>query len=312
MRRKKGRAALWTSVLLCAAAILYAVQQGGGLQKDRSQTAGTPPVSETVSAAPATGKSVLKVHFLDVGQGDSEYLELPDGRTMLIDAGNPENGSDIVSAIKKSGHNRVDYLIATHPHSDHIGGMEQVIRSLEVGTMYMPRTTAADTPTTAVYKNLLEAVKDKGLKISTAKAGVTVYSGSGGSAVFVAPNGTGYGDLNQYSGVLLVTFGKNRFLFTGDAGTVSEKQITADVKADVLKVGHHGSSTATGTEFLKRVSPKYAVIEVGKGNIYGLPKQSTLTKLKKIGAAVYRTDQLGTITFTSDGTGLSVDRKPSA
>ncbi len=145
----------------------------------------------------------------------------------------------------------------------------------------------------------------------TAKAGVTVYSGNNGSAAFVAPNGTGYGDLNQYSGVLLLTYGKNRFLFTGDAGTVSEKQITADVKADVLKVGHHGSSTATGAEFLKRVSPKYAVIEVGRDNSYGLPAQSTLTKLKKIGAAIYRTDRLGTITFTSNGNGISVDKEPS-
>lgn len=281
-----------------------------GRESKISQPAGPALEPEAKSSVPAPGDT-LKVHFLDVGQGDSEYLELPGGKTMLIDAGNPENGEDIVSDIKKSGHDRVDYLIATHPHSDHIGGMEKVIQSLQIGTFYMPRTSESDTPTTEVYKNLLQAVKGKGLKVHTAKAGVTVYSGNNGSAVFVAPNGTGYGDLNQYSGVLLLTYGKNRFLFTGDAGTVSEKQITADVKADVLKVGHHGSSTATGAEFLKRVSPKYAVIEVGRDNSYGLPAQSTLTKLKKIGAAIYRTDRLGTITFTSNGNGISVDKEPS-
>ncbi len=307
MRRKKNNAALWFAVILCAIALIGVVQ---GKKSKVSQPAGPALESEAKSSVSAP-KGALKVHFLDVGQGDSEYLELPGGKTMLIDAGNPENGMDIVSAIKKSGHDRVDYLIATHPHSDHIGGMEKVIQSLQIGTFYMPRTSESDTPTTEVYKNLLQAVKEKGLKVYTAKAGVTVYSGNNGSAAFVAPNGTGYGDLNQYSGVLLLTYGKNRFLFTGDAGTVSEKQITADVKADVLKVGHHGSSTATGAEFLKRVSPKYAVIEVGRDNSYGLPAQSTLTKLKKIGAAIYRTDRLGTITFTSNGNGISVDKEPS-
>lgn len=308
--RRKGMRARGAAVVLAAAAFVLSVPSGAW----PAAPAAAPSARED-SSAPASGVSSsgkLRVHFLDVGEGDSEFVELPDGKTMLIDAGNPENGPDIAAYIRKLGHDRIDYLVATHPHSDHIGGMAEAIRSFAVGAVYMPRTSEADTPTTSVYRNLLTAIRDKGLKVSTAKAGVSLFDGGGESAAFVAPNGTDYGDLNQYSAVLLLAYGKNRFLFTGDAGTVSEKEITADVRADVLKVGHHGSGTSTGAAFLKKVSPKYAVIEVGKDNQYGHPAASTLERLRKAGAAVYRTDRLGTVTFTSDGNTVSADKKPAS
>lgn len=267
-------------------------------------------VTET-AAAPSSGAK-MKVNYLDVGQGDSEFIELPNKQTMLIDAGNPENGSGIVSYITSRGYHKIDYLIATHPHSDHIGGMATVVDSLDIGTIYMPRTSSSDTPTTAVYKKLLTSIQNKGLKINTAKSGVTILNTGNLSAKMLAPNGTGYGDLNQYSAVIMLTYGKNKFLFMGDAGNVSESQITADVKADVLKVGHHGSKTATGQEFLNKVHPKQAVIEVGAGNKYGHPTQQTLSRLKAIGASVYRTDQCGTIIFSSDANTITVDKSASS
>lgn len=283
-----------------------------------SKTISTKPTSSTAissvpsQAAPPVQAGVkLKVHYLNVGQGDSEFIELPNGQTMLIDAGNPENGPEIVSYIKNLKHSKIDYLIATHPHADHIGGMADVIDAFVIGQMYMPRTSEADTPTTATYKGLLSTIKSKSVQVHTAKTGVSLFSAGNLSANLIAPCGTDYNDLNQYSAVMMLQYGDNNFLFTGDAGEPSESQITANVKADVLKVGHHGSSTATSTTFLKKVSPNYAVIEVGAGNSYGHPTAATLSKLQNIGATIYRTDKDGTIIFTSDAKTITVDKKAS-
>lgn len=258
-------------------------------------------------AAPANGAK-LKVHYLDVGQGDSEFLELPNGQTMLIDAGNPENGPQIVSYIKNLRHTKIDYLIATHPHADHIGGMETVVNGLDIGKIYMPKVSS----NTKAFEGLLKAIKNKGLQVNTAKAGLNLLKAGNLNIDMIAPVGTSYDDLNQYSAVIKVTYGDNKFLLMGDAGNVSEGQITADVSVDVLKVGHHGSNTATSKTFLNKVHPKYAVIEVGKGNSYGHPTAATLQKLQGAGAAIYRTDNDGTIIFTSDAKTITVDKKASA
>ncbi|XOQ45359.1 MAG: hypothetical protein ACFWTN_13075 [Clostridium sp.] len=256
--------------------------------------------------APASDAK-LTVHYIDVGQGDSEFLELPNGQTMLIDAGNPENGSQIVSYIKELGHNKIDYLIATHPHADHIGGMATVVNSLDIGSVYMPKVST----NTKTFEGLLTAIQNKGLKVNTAKSGINLLKSGNLNIDIIAPCGTSYDDLNQYSAVLKVTYGANKFLFTGDAGAESEAQITADVSADVLKVGHHGSSTSTSQAFLNKVNPKYAVIEVGAGNSYGHPAAATISKLQNIGATIYRTDNDGTIIFTSDARTITVNKKAS-
>ena len=286
---------------------------------DKTISSKPAPSTASTSVALASSQPVptvqtdakLKVHYLDVGQGDSEFVELPNGQTMLIDAGNPENGPEIISYIKNLKHNKIDYLIATHPHADHIGGMADVINALTVGQMYMPRTSEADTPTTATYKGLLSTIKSKGVSVHTAKAGVSLFSAGNLSANLIAPCSTDYNDLNQYSAVMMLQYGDDKFLFTGDAGEPSESQITANVKADVLKVGHHGSSTSTSQAFLNKVKPKYAVIEVGAGNSYGHPTAATLSKLQNIGATIYRTDKDGTIIFTSDAKTITVDKKAS-
>lgn len=265
----------------------------------------TPTIKQAVTA-PKNGAK-LKVHYIDVGQGDSEFIELSNGQTMLIDAGNPENGSQIVDYIKSLKHNKIDYLIATHPHADHIGGMTTVVDSLNIGKIYMPKKST----NTKTYEGLLTAIKSKGLKVNTAKSGVNILKTGNLNIDIIAPVNITGDDLNQYSAVIMLTYGDNKFLFTGDAGEQSESQITANVKADVLKVGHHGSNTATSQTFLNKVHPKYAVIEVGQGNSYGHPTAATLSKLQNIGATIYRTDKDGTVIFTSDSHTITVDKKAS-
>lgn len=246
--------------------------------------------------------ALLSVHFLDVGQGDSTFIVLPDGKTMLIDAGESEYADSIVNYIKNQGFNSIDYLVATHPHSDHIGGMAKVIDNFNIKSIYMPKAST----TTKTFENLLVTIKNSGLKVDTAKAGVNIFNSNDLTISMVAPNNDSYDDLNNYSAVVKLTYKNNTFLFMGDAEELSENEITANVKADVLKVGHHGSSTSTSQNFLNKVSPKYAVISAGKNNSYGHPTETTLNKLKSAGVTTYITYKDGTTIFKSNGTNINV------
>ncbi len=241
----------------------------------------------------------LRVSFIDVGQGDSEFIELPNGETLLIDAGTNETGADVVSYISSLGYTSIDYVVGTHPHEDHIGGLDDVIRTFDVESVYMPKVTA-DTKT---FEDVLDAVAEKGLSINTAKAGVSIVDGEDLSVKMLAPVLDEYDNTNDYSAVIKVVYGDTSFLFTGDAEQYAEDLITGDVDSDVLKVGHHGSSTSTGEAFLERVSPSYAVISCGLGNSYGHPHTETIEKLG--GIPVFRTDEMGTIVATSDGSEIS-------
>ena len=241
-------------------------------------------------------------HYIDVGQGDSEFIELPNGETMLIDAGTSAYGETVVDYIKNLGYSKIDYLVGTHPHADHIGGMQEVVKSFDIGSIYMPKAST----NTKTYENLLTAIKDKGLKIKTAKAGVSVVSDSDLKVEMLAPNSSEYDDLNNYSAVVKITYKNNKFLYMGDAEKVSEDEITADVSADVIKIGHHGSTSSSSAEFVKKVNPTYAVICVGKDNDYGHPKDTILKRWEKIGAEILRTDNNGSIEITSDGDNISV------
>ena len=244
-------------------------------------------------------ESSLRVSFIDVGQGDSEFIELPNGETLLIDAGTDETGADVVNYIESLGYSSIDYVVGTHPHEDHIGGLDDVIRTFDVESVYMPKVTA-DTKT---FEDVLDAVDEKGLTINTAKAGVTLVDGDGLSVKMLAPVLDEYDNTNDYSAVIKVVYGDTSFLFTGDAEEYAESLITGDVDSDVLKVGHHGSSTSTGEAFLERVSPSYAVISCGFDNSYGHPHTETIEKLG--GIPVFRTDEMGTIVATSDGSEIS-------
>ena len=241
----------------------------------------------------------LRVSFIDVGQGDSEFIELPNGETLLIDAGTNETGADVVNYIESLGYSSIDYVVGTHPHEDHIGGLDDVIRTFDVESVYMPKVTA-DTKT---FEDVLDAVAEKGLSINTAKAGVTLVDGDGLSVKMLAPVLDEYDNTNDYSAVIRIVYDDTSFIFMGDAEQYAEDLITGDVDSDVLKVGHHGSSTSTGEAFLERVSPSYAVISCGLGNSYGHPHTETIEKLG--GIPVFRTDEMGTIVATSDGSEIS-------
>lgn len=245
----------------------------------------------------------IVVHFLDVGQGDSEFIELPDGKCMLIDASTSEYGAAIAQTVSDYGYSTIDYVVATHPHADHIGGMTKVVQSFDIGEIYMPRAST----NTKTFENLLTAISDKGMSINTAKAGVEIYSDSSLKMEFLAPVSDSYDDLNNYSAVLKITYGSNSFLFTGDAEDISENEMLdyndSALSSDVLKVGHHGSDSSSTAEFLNDVQPEYAVISCGKGNSYGHPHSEAMDRLNDIVAQIYRTDEQGTITVVCDGNG---------
>lgn len=249
-----------------------------------------------------TTKNALNVHFLDVGQGDSIFIELPDEKTMLIDAGENYHGEGIINYIGDCGYSKIDYLVATHPHADHIGSMGYIVRNMDIGSVYMPKAAA----NTKTYENLLESISKKGLKVTSAKTGLTIAEGSDYTINVVAPVTIDEDNLNNSSAVIKLSYKDNSFLFTGDAEKKELETITDDISADVLKVGHHGSNTSTTEEFLKAVNPTYAVISVGKGNDYGHPHKETLKLLEKFNCEVYRTDKDKTVVFSSDGKTLSV------
>ena len=244
----------------------------------------------------------LIAHFIDVGQGDSSFIELPNGDTMLIDAGTASYGDDIIEYIESLGYQDIDYVVATHPHADHIGGMAEVIDAFDIETVYMPRAVS----TSKTYENLLETIQDKGLSIKTGRVGVEVLNTDDLDIVMVAPNSEEYSNLNDYSIVLKITYGDTSFLYTGDAED-SLEEITGDIDSDVLKVGHHGSDTSTTREFLAKVNPSYAVISVGEGNSYGHPALSTIELLEGYTSNIYRTDLNGTVVISSDGVNINVD-----
>ena len=260
---------------------------------------------------PETPKE-LTVTFIDVGQADSILIQTPGGRNILIDAGNAADFSVIKACLDAAGVRRLDVVVATHPHEDHIGSMASVIKAFDIGKIYMPKAVT----TTKTYENLLLAIKEKGLKVTEAKGGISIETGDSLiTAEILAPNSSEYDDMNNWSAVIKLSYGKTSFLFTGDAEDVSEREMLEknyDLKADVLKVGHHGSISSTTARFLSAVSPKYAVISVEKGNDYGHPAAAVMNRLKQAGIPVYRTDESGTIVCVSDGETIRFNANPGS
>lgn len=240
----------------------------------------------------------LYVHFVDVGQADCILIKFPGGESMLIDAGNNSDGDKVCKYIENQGVEKIDYLVLTHPHADHIGGMDDVLRNFEIGSIYMPRATA----NTATYEDVLHQIKEKKMKISAAKEGVIICEGEV-KAEILSPCRDYYEELNDYSVVIRITYGDNSFLFTGDAEALVERDLLEkyNLKTDVLKVGHHGSNTSSTLDFIKSVNPQIAVISVGKDNDYGHPSGKVIKRLEKNGATIYRTDKCGDIILYSDG-----------
>jgi beta-lactamase superfamily II metal-dependent hydrolase len=267
-------------------------------------------ISSTASAANAASEN-LTVHFIDVEQGDSILLILGDNNSMLIDAGERDKGDDVVKYLKSEGITSLDYVVATHPHSDHIGGMSVILNSIPVNHFIDSGYPA----TSKTYENMLSTIDSKNIPFTVVKRGDKIDFAPGINVQVLNPGSFYFNDdVNQNSVVLKVTDGSVSFLFMGDAGIEAEKAIMQDgndVNADILKIGHHGSRTASGASFISAVSPAVSIIEVGANNEYGHPHPETLRTLQKA-STVYRTDTDGTVTVTTDGMSYSVSTENTA
>lgn len=242
----------------------------------------------------------MKVHYINVGQGDSILVQV-NNKNLLIDAGPRESKDKLINYLDKIDIKKLDYVIATHPHEDHIGSMSYVIDKYDVESFYAPKIEH----TTKTFERMIEALSDKNLKINVIKEGTSSIALGKNTGVSVfSPVDDTYEQLNNYSPIIKIEFGNNSFLFTGDAEKLVEKQVLEkgyDLKADVLKLGHHGSTSSTSEKFLKSVNPSICVIEVGKDNDYGHPHKETLELIKKNKVKVYRTDTYSDVVLVSDG-----------
>ncbi|HAH30974.1 MAG TPA: hypothetical protein DCL44_01520 [Elusimicrobia bacterium] len=270
-----------------------------------------PPASPAASADDAQFSSgTLRAYFIDVGQGDSEYIELPNGKNVLIDGGPaPASGDPLVAQFLRQ-HNvtKIDYVLLTHPHSDHYAGLDYVFSHFPVGSFY---DTQADNNGSTGIKNLRAKISGMGVSTFYPAEGDTLNWASGEVQVKVfnscsAPSASGSGGaLNNCSIVLRVSYQNTSILYTGDMQSGVEAQLAqkygSQLQADVLKVGHHGSSDSSSAVFLNAVKPKAAYIEAGLNNSYGHPTQAALSRLQAEGAAIYRTDQSGTQEYIISG-----------
>ncbi len=300
---------IWTGLLGVFAAVLLLAGSG---KTGLPGTAGAGPDSTLkAEAAPVTKEasevSTARVHFIDVGQGDATLIQCGT-HAMLIDAGDNNRGTAVQLYLKKQGVKSLDYLILTHPDADHIGGADVIITKFPIGRVFMADYEKEN----KTYQEVIAALSDQKLKWSTPSPGRSYALGTAKFTI-LAPCGS-YEDPNNSSIALLFQNGDNSFLFTGDAEKEAEGDILEagrSVKADVYKVGHHGSDTASGTEFLKAVCPEFAVISCAEGNSYGHPHAEVLNSLRSMHVKVFRTDEQGSIIAESDGTRITWNCAPS-
>ena len=248
-----------------------------------------------------TGGNTLTIYFFDVGQADSVFISTG-GSNMLIDAGNNSDGKLVSNYLKNDlGITKLDYLVGTHNHEDHIGGLDDIIKNLEIENLYMPYVSVTSTKT---YENVENAALKKDIEIKSLEIGDTFSLGNAEFNVMNINNNEPK-NKNEASIVLQMQFGSKRFLFTGDTEVENENSRNWD-DIDVLKVAHHGSKTSSSEKFLNQTKPEIAIISAGPNNSYGLPNEIVLNRLENIGATIYRTDELGTILLTSDGTNYEI------
>ena len=256
---------------------------------------------------PASGKALQEkaaVYFLDVGQGDSILIRAGD-YAMLIDAGVRGAGDAIEADLEALGVDALDAVVATHPHADHIGAMDQILEDYEVGTFYMPVLPDDQTPTTATYERMLDVLLEKQVPVERVTAGMEIPAPADMKFEVLSPRTSdAWNEVNDYSAVLRFTCGEVSFLLTGDAEVPVEALLieeNAPLSAAVLKCGHHGSATSSSMPFLRAVNPEIAVISCGADNGYGHPHDETLKNLAALGCTVLRTDTDGTVAVVTDG-----------
>ena len=251
-----------------------------------------------------------KCILLTLDSGDSVLYRQGD-KNLLIDCGTRSKGDTVVKYIKDLGITKLDYLIGTHPHDDHMGGMTKVIQNFDIGLLYMPDTTNNNI-TTSWYIELLNTIDEKKVEWKYPTVGEIIKFGDADIQI-LAPNSKEYDDLNNYSIVTMITYGQVSILSMGDAENLSENEILnngMDVEAQILKVGHHGSNSSTSKTFLKAVNPQFAIISAKIGNTYNHPTKSVMNLLKENNISVYRTDESGTIIMTTNGKEIKFNKEP--
>ncbi|MBZ0311692.1 ComEC/Rec2 family competence protein [Clostridium butyricum] len=248
--------------------------------------------------------NLMYVHYINVDQGDAILIQV-NNKNLLIDSGPKNHKKQLVKFLTDLNISKLDYVIATHPHEDHIGNMNTVLNSYKVQSFYAPKVYSY----TKSFEQMIDSLKSNNLKINPIKRGCnTINLGFQTNVEVFSPINDTYDNENNYSPVIKISFGNNSFLFTGDAEKEIEDKLILlndDLKADILKVSHHGSSSSTSDAFLNRVSPKYAVISVGKNNIYDHPNDTIISKLNTYNINILRTDIQNNITLISDGTNIS-------
>jgi competence protein ComEC len=242
----------------------------------------------------------LSIHYIDVGQADSILIKNKE-HSMLIDAGNNADGPLLVDYLKEQNITKIDYVVGTHPHEDHIGGLDDIINNFEIQEVYLPEVMT----TTKTFEDVLDSIENNNLEITIPTIGDIFKIGEMNFEVIYT--GTDEKDLNASSIVLKMTFGNHSYLFTGDTTEEVEKTfLDKNINIDILKVAHHGSKYSTCNEFLKKATPTYAIISVGEDNSYNHPELETLTRLKQYTKNIYMTKDLGTIILNSDGTNINI------
>lgn len=262
-------------------------------------------ISENFLTVKEEAEGLLKVYYLEVGQGDSTYINIGDF-DILIDSGSKSEKEKLIEQLEELNIDDFEMVIATHPHEDHIGGMEAVFERYDVKEFYMPKVTHSS----KVFENMINAVANEGIKVKIIKEGMNFDLGNGAYINVYSPIYESYNNLNDYSPVMKLTFGESAFMFTGDAEAQVELEVVekygSDLEADVLKFGHHGSSTSSAEEFIQAVNPSYGVISSGTNNMYGHPHREVLALIDKYNIEAYRTDRDGQIILTSDGKIITV------
>lgn len=293
------------STVLSALLVLLALAIYYGPELEAVFREPTPP------SAPAEAVGCeAAVYFLDVGQGDSALIRIGEDFAMLVDTGIRESGDAIEEDLAALGVTELDAVVATHPHADHIGAMAQIIEAYPIGTFYMPVLPDDQTPTTATYENMLDALDKQNVPVEQITDKTEIAAPENAVFDVLSPRaGDVFDEINDYSAVVRFTYGSVSFMLTGDAEEPVEENILesgAEISAQVLKCGHHGSSSSTSLPFLRKVNPAVAVISCGADNKYGHPHRETLESLNALGCTVLRTDELGTIAVTTDGEAYAV------
>lgn len=299
-KRKVGKTLTTLFSLLVCGALMITLSSHGYLPFDAPTWDDILPQKNTAKAV-ADG-TVATVHFIDCGQGDSIFIRQGED-CALIDAGQSYDVPQVIDYLNELNVSEIDSFILTHPDADHIGGAAEIIEAFDVSRIYMKKPLEGHEPTTKTYENLLDVIMEAGLKVKDPNVGDVISVGEFDMTV-LGPVVLGE-DNNDNSIVTRGVFGDTSFLFTGDASKTEEeamlKENISALSSDVLKVGHHGSSSSTTTEFLGAVSPQIAVISCGADNSYGHPHAEVLQRLNMIDATVYRTDEDGTVVLQTDG-----------